>query len=460
VNVFALMLAAYLAGIAAAALRGVRTARTPERFLVADRRCGGLLVGGSLTATIIGGSSTLGLAGLAFRQGLTGCWWLLVGIPGLAGLLLFVPALRAQPAYTLPQLIGRWYGPAMRRASAALVAASWLGIVGAQASAAGSILATFMGGRPRMWTLAAGGLFILYTAAGGQLSVMGTDLLQLALILAGIGSCLAAGLLRVGGLPGLGAALRAASGPPGAEALAFPFSGAFGPVDLALLLLVVGSTYLTGPDMLSRVFCARSDRAARGGILGAACLIAPFAPAMALIGLLARARRPTASCEAALPELGRTVLPAPLAALCMIALLSAFLSSADSTLLTLAAVINLDLLHRPDGPAPAVGELRLTVVGAGAAAVAVGALSGGVIPSLLLGYSVFSGGLFVPILAALAGRPMRPLPVMVACAAGGSLALAGRLAGSDALVAGAFALSALALAADRLSRRGGRAAEL
>ena len=56
--------------------------KTKEDYLVAGRRAGGLAVGSSLAATILGGSSTLGLAGgLAFARGLTGSWWLLVA-PG------------------------------------------------------------------------------------------------------------------------------------------------------------------------------------------------------------------------------------------------------------------------------------------------------------------------------------------------------------------------------------------
>lgn len=65
--------------------------KTKEDYLVAGRRAGGLAVGSSLAATILGGSSTLGLAGLAFARGLTGSWWLLVGAAGLFLLFFFVP---------------------------------------------------------------------------------------------------------------------------------------------------------------------------------------------------------------------------------------------------------------------------------------------------------------------------------------------------------------------------------
>lgn len=457
---FPAMLAAYLALIAALALHGLRSVRTPAQFLVAGRRSSGLLVGGSLAATILGGSNTVGLAAQAYRLGLAGSWWLLVGALGLAGLLFFIRPLRTHPVYTLPQLIGLWYGPLMRRVAAGFIAAAWLGVVGAQAGAAGTVLAAFLGGSVRLWTLGVGAVFILYTAAGGQVSVMHTDLAQLVLVLAGIGACAFIGLQRAGGFAGLSDALR---GPLGGEALAFPVSGLFGPVDLGLLLLVVGSTYLIGPDMLSRVFCSRSDRAARRGILLSIGVIVPFALIVALAGMVSRALLPAAGPEASLARLALTVLPDALAALCLLALLSAFLSSADTTLLTLAAVLSLDL-PRPSSPtsaaiegaSPRMAALRLTVLGAGAAAVAIGVFSGGVIPSLLLGYSVFSGGLFVPILAGLSGKPLGPRAALAATALGGTLALSGRLAGSDALLAAAFIASTLILVWDRLRRNGPR----
>lgn len=54
-----------------------------ESFFVADRRGSPLLITVSLTATIVGGSSTIGMAGLGFEKGVVGAWWLLVGVVGL-----------------------------------------------------------------------------------------------------------------------------------------------------------------------------------------------------------------------------------------------------------------------------------------------------------------------------------------------------------------------------------------
>ena len=447
------LLALYAALMLVIGILGLRRVRTAEDYLLAGRRSRGLHIGGSLAATILGASATLGLAGLAYRRGLTGSWWLLVGALGLTGLLFLVRRVRAAPAYSLPGLLGLWYGPAMRRLSAAFIAVAWLGIVGAQASAAGRILAAFLGGRYQAWTLAAGGLFILYAVMGGQVSVIGTDLPQLLFVVIGLAGSAAFGLRAAGGLPGLKAALD-----PGF--FSFPLSPGFSASDLALLALVVGSTYLSGPDMLSRLLCSRDQSSARRGLAMSIAVIVPLAFLIALIGMVARALYPGASPEAAFPLLMKGTLPPLLAGLAMLALLSAFLSSADTTLLTLATVLAVDLagldLDRL-GPRRSLGLLRGLTALAGIAAVLVGLYSGGIIPSLLLAYTIFSGGLFVPILAALVGKPMRPQAAIAAAAAGGALALTGKLLGADPLIAAGFGVCLAIWLADRLlaGRRAG-----
>ena len=446
VTIAAVLLGAYAALMLVIGALGLARVRTAEDYLLAGRRGRGLHVGGSLAATILGASATLGLAGLAYRRGLTGSWWLLVGALGLTALLFLVRRARAYPVYSLPGLLGHWYGPVMRRVAAVFIAVAWLGIVGAQASASGRLLSAFLGGGHQAWTLAAGALFILYTVMGGQVSVIGTDLPQLLFVVIGLAGSALFGLRAAGGFGGLRAALD-----PGF--FAFPLSPGFSGPDLALLALVVGSTYVTGPDMLSRLFCSRDDSSARRGIALSIAVIVPLAFLVALLGMAARALHPGASPEAALPLLMKGTLPPLLAGLAVLALLSAFLSSADTTLLTLATVAAVDLAGldlSKLGTRRSLGLLRGLTAVAGIGAVLVGLYSGGVIPSLLLAYSVFSGALFVPILAGLVGWPLRPPAAIVAALSGGSLALAGKLLGRDLLIAAGYAVSLAVWLADRL----------
>ncbi|UCF97695.1 MAG: sodium:solute symporter family protein [Spirochaetaceae bacterium] len=436
-----LLLGAYLAVILGLGIHGAIRVHSPADFWIAGGRAPAVSTGGSLVATIVGGSSTLGLAGLAFRRGLTGSWWLLVGTVGLAGLLFFLRRLKSRFLYTLPELIRDWYGPVMAKVAGLLVVVAWLGIVGAQAAAAGRILSTFFGGESAYWTLAAGAVFIAYTASGGQVSVIRTDLLQVLLIIGGIGLCTVVGLKASGGFTALSAALPSGH-------LSFPVSEDFSGIDLVLLLLVVGSTYLVGPDILSRVFSSKNELSARRAIVISIGVIIPVAVLVTVSGMVARVLFPDILPEAALPTLAKQALPSWLGALTMIALLSAFLSSADTTLLTMSAILTVDVFEKKAskdlrGP-------RLSVLLCGAAALSVGVFSGGIIPSLLLGYSVFAGGLFVPILAGLLGMPLRRTSALAAAVIGGLCALAGKLLGRDLLVACSFAIGIAVFTVDRI----------
>ncbi|MCE5274725.1 MAG: sodium:solute symporter family protein, partial [Deltaproteobacteria bacterium] len=80
-------------------------------FYVSDRSGSALLISGSLLATIVGASQTLGLAGLGYARGLVGAWWMLVGSVGLFILTFrLAEKVRAAEVYTLPELLKRQYG--------------------------------------------------------------------------------------------------------------------------------------------------------------------------------------------------------------------------------------------------------------------------------------------------------------------------------------------------------------
>ena len=440
-SLFLLVLTAYLVLVLTLGIHGAIKVRSGADFWIAGGRASGISTGGSLIATIVGGSSTIGLAGLAFQRGLTGSWWLLVGPVGLLFLLLFVKNLKRQSVFTLPELIGLWYGPGMRKVAGLFILAAWLGIVGAQANAAGRSLETYFGGRAVFWTVAAAAVFIVYTASGGQVAVIRTDLVQALLITGGIACCAVIGVQLSGGFEGLSASLDGSF-------FSFPLSEDYSGYDLLLMLLVVGSTYLVGPDILSRVFSSKNKCSARRGILISIAVIIPIAFLITFSGMVARVLFPDIAAETALPMLAKQALPPWLSSIMMVALLSAFLSSADTTLLTMSAIITVDILEQKDsnrllGP-------RLSVLFCGAAALLVGIFSGGIIPSLLLGYSIFAGGLFVPILAGLIGEPLRRKAAFSAAFLGGGCALAGKLLGSDVLVASAFGVGLAVLAVDQL----------
>lgn len=445
-SIFTIFIVIFFLGVIAIGTVNTFRVRTPDSFFVADRNSGSLSTGGSLTATIIGGSSTLGLAGLAFSKGITGAWWLLVGAIGLFCLLFFVKRIKEHKVYTLPELLGKWYGETVRKAASILIAFAWLGIVGAQVSAAGRLISTFFPGNVSIWILISGSVFILYTLAGGQISVIKTDLAQAVLIVIGILTASLLGLSRVGWLNGLHEKLNLSY-------FYFPVTTNFTLKDLTVLILVVGTTYLIGPDMISRIFCSRTVKTSKRGIAVSILIIVPMAFIIAFIGIEAKALFPGTSGEAAFPLIIREVLPPVLGALTITALLSAFLSSADTTLLTLSAIVSIDIFGIRKRK---ILIYRLTVLISGIFALVIGIFSGGIISSLLLGYSVFSGGLAVPIIAALAGKPLSKPAALASIITGGVAAFIGKIISNNTLILAAFGITLAILVIDIFLKLNGK----
>ena len=89
------------------------------------------------------------MAGLGFSKGLPGAWWMLSGTAGLLVLAaFFAKRIRESGCYTLPELVGTFYGQRARIAAAVLIVISWIGVVAVQIQASGKVLGAVVGGEP------------------------------------------------------------------------------------------------------------------------------------------------------------------------------------------------------------------------------------------------------------------------------------------------------------------------
>jgi len=199
-----IIIALYFLVMLAIGIASRRKARGADDFFVAGRKSSSPFIVGSLLATIIGGSATIGMAGLGFQRGLTGAWWLLVGSIGLIFLgLFFARKVRRLALYTLPELVEKQYDRRMALATAILIVVAWIGIVAAQIIAAGKILGILGVGSPAIWMVVFTIIFVAYTLLGGQHAIIRTDVLQSVIIFFGVFAGLALLLTRLGGWEGL-----------------------------------------------------------------------------------------------------------------------------------------------------------------------------------------------------------------------------------------------------------------
>jgi len=439
-----IIIAVYFIGMIAIGLISRRKARGPNNFFVAGRSGSTLFITGSLLATIIGGSATVGMAGLGFKQGLTGAWWLLVGSIGLIVLgLLFAKKVRNFALYTLPELVEKQYDSRVALAASILIVVAWLGIVAGQIVAAGKIMSVLGIGSPILWMVVFTVVFVVYTVLGGQYSVIRTDSLQAVIIFAGIFGGLALVLSQLGGFGGLKSSLPA-------EHFAFPVSSQFGWYQLVALLFLVGLTYVVGPDMYSRMFCARDGGAARASALWTALLIIPVAFAVTMMGMGAAALFPQITPEQAFPTVIKEVLPPFLGGIVLAALLCAVMSSADTCLLSASTILSVDVIGRFS---PSLSQERLLSLSRWGIAV-LGVLSlvlalfiGNVISALLFAYTIYTAGLILPVIAGFYKNRLKvtPLGALVAVIGGGSVALVSKIAGIKYLDLGALLISVVLL---------------
>lgn len=414
----------YLVALLWFGLRGERFTGSGLAFITSGGRAGVVLCALSLVSTIIGGSATLGMGALAQKTGAAAFWWLGVGAIGLFIHGLFIaPKIRAMQAATLPEVVGLVAGKMAERWAGIIIAVSWIAVTAAQFVALRALLGSMMN------PLAAEVLYILiamavilHTVWGGQSAVLRTDAFQ-ALLLVGGFSAVAFWLmfehpLELGSLDWV------------------PYGEHFGLYDWAKLMLLVGVTYVIGPDMFSRTFSARDGRVARAAALLAVPALVWFGiviTAMALVNI--DSPQPIADWLT-----NASSMPMWLKGAIGLGLVSALCGSADTVLLSAAGIVERSLLAHDRTSA-----VRWMIAIFGALAALSVYVSKDIIGLLLTAYSFFVPGVAIPLLFVLIG-PVKACNTqfwLSGAVIGGLCGLAGNLTGDESCTMAGMAIAAL-----------------
>ena len=378
-----------------------RRVRSSGDFFVAGRALGPGLLFSTMLAANIGAGSTVGAAGLGYRDGLSAWWW--VGSAGLGSLVLACwvgPAIRrisaAHDLRTVGDFLEWRYGPSVRATILVLLWLGTLAILAGQLIALAWVLEVVAGIPKAVGCLVGGVAMTLYFTAGGLLSSASVNLVQLVVLLGGFAVALPLLWIEAGGLT----ALRAAT--PAGDYWSFWRGGASGWPYLAAL----APSFIVSPGLLQKVYGARDDRAVRRGVTANALVLLAFAFVPPLCGMMAHALHPGLSNhELALPTLLVHDLPPIVGALGLAALFSAEVSSADAILFMLATSLSQDfykgILRPGAADAQVLKVARLAAVAGGALGVAIAIVSPSVIGALGIFYTLLSVSLFVPVVAGL-----------------------------------------------------------
>jgi len=406
-------------------------------YYISGKRGSWWQISGSLFATIMGGSAILGTIELSQKAGWAAMWFLLSAATGLFVLSFLSRRISILGHYTLPELLLKFYGKRAEKSASILIPIAWTGIVAAQIIAGAKILNSLQLMSYQNGALLCGLVFVFYTLAGGQLSILKTDFVQAIIILAGISAMF---VLRLN---------HSDSGATPEFSFSELFNDNFSPLDLILLLLTYSVTFVVGPDIYSRIFCAKSENVARKSVLIVAFLTIPVAIILTYLGISA------VSEQGGFVLPGTSFLPPWALGLMAAALLSAVMSSADTTLLTSSMILSELFSGDLDKPA-ALRLTRIFIILMGAASLLIALKVTSILNSLLISLSFFSGAFIVPIIAGLSGWKVNKENALPAIISGGFLALAGKIinefTGSGIgywLIIGGFVVNYLILKKDK-----------
>jgi SSS family solute:Na+ symporter len=397
-----------------------------EDFFLASRSLPGILVALSLTAGWFGATSILVSTDEAMRSGVGAAW--LVGLPAVATVLILlalVKPLRRLTILTLPDLAELRYGRGVRHLVSVLLVWYMALLAASQMVALGNFLRAFLGW-PYLACIGLGTAVVLaYSLAGGLRSVVATDIIQCALLAAGM--LAVAAFLAAQNSPS--ASVRAAAG-AGISGYLDPFKN-FGENGLIFLSFVLAWTI--SPIALQRIQAARSDGAARRGLTATAVSLTGLYALVVLVGIMS------------FPLYGGRVLSAPLVStlisnrlgpilggLLFAAVLAAVLSTLDTALNAGALALSRDVWDqwRPSGTERGARRGRVSTVVMAVLAFAVASRFQSILKTIGLASEIMAEGFFIPGMAMILSPRRRPLAGWLGFGLGGGFAVLSFLSAS------------------------------
>ena len=388
----------YVLGLLLLGLIASTRVRDAADFVVAGRRLGLGLCTFTLFATWFGGGTLIGAAGAAYGGGLNA----VAADPFGAALCLllagafYVRLLRRLRLLTVPDFFRRRFGRAAEVLAAVSLFPAYIGWVGSQLVAVGTVLSA-MAGLPFLTSvLVATGIVLVYTVLGGMWAVAFTDFFQALVLIAAIAILLP---LVVGDAGGVAVVLDRL---PEAKLRFLPTGGLLEWCLFVQAWLIIGIGNLPGQDLMQRALAAKDERVAQwgayfGGLLYLGVGLIPVA--LGLVGTLVLPG--LANPEEIVPRLALEYLPPAGLALFLAALFSALMSSADSGLLAPASVFGQNVLphlrRAAPGPKTVLRATRLAVVAFCGLALAVALVFGSVYTLMVESWTAMMVALFGPL---------------------------------------------------------------
>ncbi|MFW5659884.1 MAG: sodium:solute symporter [Oceanicaulis sp.] len=353
------IVAVYLVGILFHGWWVGRGRESSKDYFLAGGKLPWYLIGFSLLASQMSGSSFVGLMGGTYAEGMTmfNYEWTAV-IVLLFFAVFMLPTFLKAGLYTIPEYLKNRYSPNTQRAFSLFTLLAILFIDSAGALFAGGLVITSVVPVDLWQAIAVLALVAgVYTIMGGLSAVVVTDTVQAILLMLGAGLIFIIGIQEVGGWGELFNTL-----PDEKTRLHQPVDDDFLPWPGILGVILLGFYYWTlNQFVVQRTLGAKSlDEGRKGAMLaGGLKLLNLFL--MIIPGLIAFQLYPNLDTpDLAFPSLAFDLLPIGLRGLIMTALIAALMSSLDSALNAAGTLVTMDFVKPMN---PDMSDKNLTATG-------------------------------------------------------------------------------------------------
>ncbi|MFC1887959.1 sodium:solute symporter [Candidatus Cloacimonadota bacterium] len=288
----------------------------------------------TLVATWYGG--IFGVTKIAFEQGIfnfitQGVFWY---ISYLIFAFFITSKVANYNAVTLPDLVGKMFGPASGKLSAVFNFFNVLPI--AYVISLGLLIQTFLGGEVWHGMLLGVIVVILYTLNGGFRAVVFSDLIQFFVMCIGVFLVVIFSVKNFGGVSFLKANL------PDAH---FSITGGEG-IATTLVWGFIALSTLVDPNFYQRVFAAKNTRTAKKGIIISTMIWVLFDICTTSGAMYARAVIPEAASDKAYLIYALQILPNGVRGFVLAGILATILSTLDSYLFIAGTTLSYDLMPK------------------------------------------------------------------------------------------------------------------
>lgn len=373
--------------------------KSASSFFVAGRKLNTGLLFTTLIAANIGAGSTVGVAAIAYKAGISAWWW--IGSAGIGSLILafFVGPKIWRIAvennlYTLGDYLSMRYSKIFRGLFSLMMAIGTLALFAGQLLGIAWILEVVAGIPKEIGVIIGALVTTIYFAAGGLLSAAIVNVVEVVMILIGFAIAVPFIYSFVGGWSGLTMRITQES--------YFEADGIGITTIIGYIFMLVPSFFIS-PGLIGKVFGARDERTIRIGTAMNGIVQLIFAIMPVIIGMAAFAAFPALSrADLALPTAMKEMMPFWAATLALAAIFAAEVSTADAVLYMISTSISNDLYKAVFNPNISDKKLlktaRVITIIAGVCGVLLALKLESIISALTIFYSLMSVSLAAPLL--------------------------------------------------------------